>query len=94
MHSFSFILVHRGKEHPEEQEIVPLYVWFYDAVLNFIWPPFNYFRLHMLYISLLSILGSSPSRVLSGKDKPSRAIPLDPIAGCFVQEVSPSTSLN
>lgn len=42
----------------EQVEVVPLHVWFYEAILNVLWPPFNYYRLHFLYISLVSILGT------------------------------------
>lgn len=40
-----------------EQEVVPFYVWGYETVLNFLWPPFNYFRIHFLWIWFLSIFG-------------------------------------
>jgi hypothetical protein len=41
-----------------QEESAPLYVFFYEAVLNMLWPPLNYFRLHLLYICLLSIFGT------------------------------------
>lgn len=47
----------KPKQTQEEQEVVPLYVFFYEAVLNLLWPPFNYFRLHLLYICFLSVFG-------------------------------------
>ncbi len=38
-------------------ESVPLHEWFHYSVLNFLWPPLNYFRLHLLYILLISFTG-------------------------------------
>jgi hypothetical protein len=45
-----------------EQEAVPFHVWGYETVLNFLWPPFNYFRIHFLWIWFLSIFGTWRTR--------------------------------
>ena len=38
-----------------QEPAVPLHVWFYQMVLNFLWPPLNYYRLHLLYICCCSV---------------------------------------
>jgi hypothetical protein len=52
-------MINRPKTAQDGQEVAPFYVFFYEAVLNFLWPPFNYFRLHLLYIWFLSVFGMS-----------------------------------
>jgi hypothetical protein len=41
-----------------QEPAVPLHVWFYQTVLNFLWPPLNYYRLHFLYICCCSVFGA------------------------------------
>ena len=36
---------------------MPFRVWIYHTVLNFLWPPLNYYRLHMLYITTCAVVG-------------------------------------
>ncbi|ELR24824.1 cation transport domain containing protein [Acanthamoeba castellanii str. Neff] len=43
--------------HLLQEPAVPLHVWFYQTVLNFLWPPLNYYRLHFLYICCCSVFG-------------------------------------
>ncbi len=47
-----------AKGDGEGEEAVPFHVWGYETVLNFLWPPFNYFRIHFLWIWFLSIFGT------------------------------------
>jgi hypothetical protein len=41
------------------EPVVPLHVWLYQLVINFLWPPLNYYRLHWIYICFCSIFGES-----------------------------------
>lgn len=59
MQAEDYVFPDEDEIEPPAEPVVPFHVWLYQTGLNFLWPPFNYYRIHLLYICSCCLFGGT-----------------------------------